>query len=376
MRPTLLRAAPPPAALLIVALPLAFLAVGPVTAQEGRVEEARVSSPALANRLGDPLERRVLVYLPPGYDDSAERYPAVYLLHAWGAGPESWLGDDGGYESLSVPAALDSLVGAEAVAPMIVVMPDAVTLLGGSWYAASSTSGDWERFLAEDLVAFVDGRYRTRPVRDGRGVAGQSMGGYGALRLALKRPDVFGAVLSMSPVHTDDPNPLGEPVVRLALEAPLATPGGPLRVAVGATPLPARVLWSKAAAFSPDPGRPPVFARLPWRLEAGALGRDEDAWNRWKEDTLRRLAAAHAGALGELVLRLEVGEDDALADEVRRLAADLTALGLSADTVVFPGGHVEGVRARFEESVFQFFTRAFAPPDDPAMPTAGAERKP
>ena len=77
-------------------------------------------------------------------------------------------------------------------------MPNAYTLHKGSMYSNSPTTGDWERFVAEDLVAYMDGHYRTLANRMSRGLAGHSMGGYGALRIGMKRPDVFFSLYIMS----------------------------------------------------------------------------------------------------------------------------------------------------------------------------------
>ncbi len=326
----------------------------PVGAQEeGRVVETTVASRVLANRLGDPLERRVLVYLPPGYDRAhGARYPVVYLLHAFGADPRTWLGGEGSYGGLNVARTLDRLITDGKARETIVVMPDAGTRLGGAWYASSPVSGDWEEFIAGDLVRFVDSRFRTRAGPSGRGLAGQSMGGYGALRIALLRPGTFGAVLAMSPVLVEDPNPLGEAGARIALAA---DPG-----ALESAPIPARVLWSRAAALSPDPGNPPAYARLPF--DEGDEGRVicvPEVWERWTGATLRSLVAAGSSALKRTALRLEVGADDALRGEVERLSRQLEEAGVAHDLEVFDGGHVRGVRRRFERSVFQFFSRAF-----------------
>ena len=81
---------------------------------------------------------------------------------------------------------------------MIVVMPNAYSKYGGSMYSSSVTTGDWEMYIAEDLVAYMDSHYRTIPERGSRGLAGHSMGGYGAVRIGMKRPDVFSSLYIMS----------------------------------------------------------------------------------------------------------------------------------------------------------------------------------
>jgi enterochelin esterase family protein len=133
----------------------------------------------------------VQVYLPEGHG-GGRRYPVVYLLHGYGGGRFQWL-DDG-----NLAARLDRLIGEGRLPPMIAVMPDGAN----SWYVDSASyggPGDYETAIERDLVAAIDARYDTDPRRQARAIAGISMGGFGALRLAFKYPGTFGAVAAMSP---------------------------------------------------------------------------------------------------------------------------------------------------------------------------------
>jgi len=337
---------------------VALLVPAAAGAQSGRAVEDTVRSDALRNLLGEPERRTVHVYLPPGYDTEADRrYPVVILLHAFGARATDWLGTDRGYEGLDVSEALDSLVHVGEVGELIVVMPDAHTALGGSWYAASPATGDWERFIAEDLVDYMDGTYRTLARREHRGIAGQSMGAYGALRIALGHPETFSAVAALSPVPVRNPNPLGESGMRAALEADTAS--------LASSSIPSRVLWSRAAAFSPAPDEPPAFARLPYRARGDALVPVPDVLNAWRDATLEALVKQRAGALDRVALRLEVGSEDPLRGEVAALSATLDVLGVVHEFVTFTGGHVAGVRARFEGPVFRFLSEALGASSPP-----------
>src|SRR5690606_38799384 len=82
---------------------------------------------------------------------------------------------------------------------MIVVLPDSKTVHNGSMYSASVTTGNFEAYIARDVVAYVDAHYRTIPARESRGLVGHSMGGYGASRIGMKHADVFGSLYIMSP---------------------------------------------------------------------------------------------------------------------------------------------------------------------------------
>jgi S-formylglutathione hydrolase FrmB len=131
------------------------------------------------------------LYLPPGYDDGARRYPVLYLLHGAFGNHLEWL--HSGY----LQETLDAMIADGRVAPMIVVMPEA----GNSWYVDSKSiggPGDYETAIAADLVAEVDKTLRTKPDRWARGIGGLSMGGFGALRLAFHEPFRYGAAAAFS----------------------------------------------------------------------------------------------------------------------------------------------------------------------------------
>jgi enterochelin esterase-like enzyme len=183
-------------------LPLLLLA--PEAASDGRdrqrgtlVQEAVYGHALEGNLFADSPRRTVFVYLPPCYARHPDRrYPVVYLLHGYQGSAKQWMSD--GKDGWDIRDVMDRSIASGKVHEMIVVMPDAKNKLGGSFYTNSVVNGNWEEFLAHDLVAYVDGKYRTLARPAGRGIAGHSMGGYGAILLAMKRPDVFGAVYGLS----------------------------------------------------------------------------------------------------------------------------------------------------------------------------------
>src|SRR5215207_4602504 len=179
-------------------------------AAAGRLIEVKVAAPSLkGNLLGDPAEQAVAIYLPPGYDAApARRYPTLYLLHGFGADGSAWVG--GGARRFNLPPLLDEMMGGGRSREMIVIAPSARNAYGGSFYANSAVTGNWEDYIYRDLVAYVDANYRTLARPSSRGVAGHSMGGYGALVLGMKHPDVFGALYALSPCCSDLEGDLGE----------------------------------------------------------------------------------------------------------------------------------------------------------------------
>ena len=127
----------------------------------------------------------------------------MYLLHGYLFTDQYWTGagvsiPGADMPGANVPTAMDNLIARGEAKPMIVVMPNAYSKYGGSMYSSSVTTGDWETYVAEDLVAYMDTHYRTIPDRLSRGLAGHSMGGYGAIRIGMKRPDVFSSLYIMS----------------------------------------------------------------------------------------------------------------------------------------------------------------------------------
>src|ERR1700723_425516 len=158
------------------------------------VEHIKIHGTALEGNLeGDAVDRDVIVFLPPSYQkDKKRRYPAVYALHGYSIGAEQWT------HEIHVPQTIEGAF-AKGSQEMIVVLPDSKTIYNGSMYSSSVTTGDFEKFISHDVVAYIDAHYRTIPLRTSRGLVGHSMGGYGASRIGMKHPDVFGALYIMSP---------------------------------------------------------------------------------------------------------------------------------------------------------------------------------
>ncbi len=182
-----------------LALPLAAQVqteVPPVVpgAKPVKVERIKIHGTALEGNLeGDAVDREVIVFLPPSYaKEKSRRYPVVYALHGYSIGAEQWS------KEIHVPQTIEGAF-AQGAKEMIVVLPDSKTLHNGSMYSSSVTTGDFERFIAHDVVSYIDAHYRTIPNRLGRGLVGHSMGGYGATRIGMKHADVFGSLYIMSP---------------------------------------------------------------------------------------------------------------------------------------------------------------------------------
>src|SRR5919201_2757083 len=179
------------------------------------VEHVKVHGASLEGNLeGDAVDRDVFVFLPPSYaKQKSRRYPVVYALHGYSIGAEQWS------KEIHVPQTIEGAF-AQGARELIVVLPDSKTRHNGSMYSSSVTTGDFEQFIAHDVVAYIDSHYRTIPNRESRGLVGHSMGGYGAARIGMKHADVFGSLYIMSPCclspRASGP---GSPEIDKALEA-------------------------------------------------------------------------------------------------------------------------------------------------------------
>lgn len=319
----------------------------------GQLVRDTVDAPSLAgNRLGDPARREALVYLPPGYAASGRRYPTLYVLHGFDAPLQA-------FETGRVPirVLMDSLIAAGRARPMIVVVPDARNAYGGAFYTNSPVAGNWADFVARDLVAHVDRRYRTLRRAASRGIEGHSMGGFGALTLAARNPDVFGAVYAASPCCFG-PRMLDD--LAAAWPAALALAD---RAAVRAAAFQPRLVFGLATALTPAPERAPLFVELPFRPGPdGALIRNDAAYRRWVALTPSTLVRANADGLRRLGgIRFDVGTSDAfthILPNLRELSAALDSAGIRHTFQSYPGDHVSGLRPRFASEIIPFFSAA------------------
>ncbi|HET7572430.1 MAG TPA: alpha/beta hydrolase-fold protein [Gaiellaceae bacterium] len=162
----------------------------------GRFDEHVVESEALRdNPLGDPHARPLWVYVPPAYDAEPDRrLPVLYAIQGMTGQLDMWRNRSAFRPT--VPELVDRLFAEEGCPPALVVFVDCWTSLGGSQFLDSPGTGRYHTYLCDEVVPFVDGRYRTLAAREHRGIAGKSSGGYGAMVTPLLRPDLFAGLAS------------------------------------------------------------------------------------------------------------------------------------------------------------------------------------
>jgi S-formylglutathione hydrolase FrmB len=325
----------------------------------GRVEVVLHESSLLAgNPLADPTLREVGVYLPPGYDESTRRYPVVFVLPGF-TGTGMQLVARGGWTE-PLDHRMNRLIDSERALPAILVLPDCFTRFGGSQYTDSPALGRYASYVCDELVAWVDQRFRTIPKREARAVIGKSSGGYGALHLAMTRPDVWSAAASHA----------GDCAFELSYRRELPTTAALLDRVGGVDAFLTRFAVSQnksshdiealsiiccAAAWSPNG----TSFDLPMDLRTGAL--EPAVWERWlANDPIHRVDKA-ADALRSLsVLFLDAGKSDEYALQLgaRQLSLALTRANVRHLHEEFEGGH-RHTQHRYERSL-ELMTRHLA----------------
>ena len=351
--------------MLRLGLLLLWLGGLPVQAQpqpQGTLLDVAVPGPSLEdNLLGVETTRAAQVYLPPGYDDTTRRYPVLYILHGIGdpitVWTEPWSDDEGAYGTMQ--DLMDRGLAAGILRPMIFVVVDARTPFSGGHYASSPVIGDWEAFIAEDLVGFMDASYRTIPEAGSRGILGHSMGGHGALRLGFKRPDVFSVVYGLNPSLLGWAGDVSaeNPAFRL-----LVTEADPSEHFEDNFYVVAAIGLSQA--FSPNPSKPPFFADYPFMLEDGRLVPAPEAHARWEANFPINMID---GYLARGIALRGIRFDSAFEDEfthipptARALSERLTERGVAHVFEMYNGDHrnrLWGAGGRLYTEALPYFSR-------------------
>jgi S-formylglutathione hydrolase FrmB len=315
---------------------LLVLATGQAQA-EGRLDMIRVHGASLEGNLqGNDPDRDVFVYLPSSYDtDTNRRYPVVYFLHGYGATAQAYI------NLMGLPGAVDEpMAGGRE---MILVLPDTFTLYNGSMYSNSPTIGDWEGFIADDLVSYIDANYRTIPERGSRGLSGHSMGGYGTLRIGMKHPEVFAAIYAMSSCCLMNQAPGLEAIEREMERTADGPPEG------GGF---ANAQLAQLASWAPNPQNPPLY--IDWPYQDGELQPAIAA--RYTANSPIVMVDQYVPSLESFrAIFLDVGDQDGLMATNVQLSEALDRLGVEHEIEIYEGDHGNRVAQRFRENVLPFF---------------------
>jgi len=317
-------------------------------------DRVKVHGASLEGNLeGDAVDRDVIVYLPPSYNtDKKRRYPVVYALHGYSIGAEQWS------HEIHVPQTIEGAF-AQGAREMIVVLPDSKTVHNGSMYSSSVTTGDFENFIAHDLIAYIDTHYRTIPDRTSRGLVGHSMGGYGASRIGMKHADVFGSLYIMSPCCLSGAG--GRRTAAAARPGAPAPPPGPdpleaIKTPADAASLPfgLRTQLASAAAWSPNPKNPPLYLDLPTKDGVP----QPDVLAKWAANGPLNFVDQYIGNLRRYHgIAMDVGDQDGLRVDAAKLHDAFDRYGLANSFEIYHGTHTSAVSIRFQNYVMPFFSK-------------------
>jgi S-formylglutathione hydrolase len=320
-------------------------AAAPV-ALKGKLERIKVHGNSLqGNLLGESDSPEVSIYLPPSYaTDRTRRYPVVYLLHGYTGTDLGYFGPTG--RQLHVIA--ERVFASGAAREMILVMPNCMNAYGGCMYSNSVTAGDWEGYVAEDLVAYMDKNYRTIATREGRGLAGHSMGGYGTMRIGMKRPDVFSSLYALSSCCLNEGNVRagrgGQPSAAESIKSVEEARGN--RGAQGTL--------ARAAAWAPNPANPPLYLDLPTRNGEVVA----EVAVKWAANSPVAMLDQYVPNLKKYkAIALDIGLQDNLITSNQVLIDRLKRNGIAHTFETYEGDHGNRIPQRLEERVLPFFSK-------------------
>lgn len=322
----------------------------------------KISAPSLKeNLVGETAERAIQVYLPPSYGIQDRRFPVVYYLPGYG---------DSDMIGFNLPESMDRLINDGKLNEMIVVVVNGTNKLGGSFYVNSPVTGNWEDFIAQDVVGYVDGNFRTLAQSESRGITGHSMGGFGALNIAMHRPDVFGAVYSMSPGLFDE-NGLAESqmfdsenLIHNFVKYESGLSALPLEEAqTRMFPSPQQFALSYGFAFAPNPDRHPPYFDYPFTEVDSQLVRDDVIWKKWESgfggvtDEVQQYKDNFLKLKGIVVDYGEYDEFNWIPKGCIYFGEQLTAAGIPVKVESYSGSHQSMLGERIRDYMLPFFSK-------------------
>ena len=293
----------------------------------GKVVSTFIASKYLQNNGGENPNRKVSIYLPPNYDSSEQRYPVIYYLHGF-------MGTD----SINpiMKTILDKGISTAKIRPYIFVISDQYTIFEGSFYSNSSLTGNWSDFTAKELVEHIDKNFRTIANRESRGIAGHSMGGYGAFKIAMLYPDVFSAVYALSPgllAFVKEFGPNSTSYKELA--------GIKTQEELKKTYYP-KVLVAVARAWSPNPAKPPFYCDVPFTYDGDKLLVNQTVLEKWEQNMPVYMVDKYAANLRKLTaIKMDWGRNDAprFPVQIGMLSQRLENLGINHYAEEYIGDH-------------------------------------
>lgn len=300
----------------------------------------------LENDFGESATRALSIYLPPGYEEDTRNYPVLYYLHGF---------LNNHVITSEMKAVLDYAIDSRRIRPFIMVISDQRTTYDGSFYSNSGLFGNWEDFTAYDLVAHMDDNYRTIAEKDGRGITGHSMGGYGALKIAMHHPETFSAVYALSPgaltvVREYGPN--SNTYRELASIKNMEELAG--------TYFP-KVIVAFGRSWSPNPDKPPFYCDIPYEYRGEELVVHPEVLSKWYANMPFHMLDDNLDNLKKLkAIKLDWGRNagDRFTIQCDMLSQRMENLGIKHFAEEYIGTHTSGIftmDGRVPQQMLPFF---------------------
>lgn len=313
---------------------------------EGTIMIDSLYSERLENEFGEKPTRALAIYLPPGYESSTDRYPVIYFLHGF-------LGNH--LVANYMKEILDYAIESHRIRPFIMVIPDQKTTYDGSFYSNSGVFGDWEDFTAMDLVQHMDQNYRTIAQKEGRGITGHSMGGYGALKIAMNHPEIFSSVYALSPgaltiVREYGPNSSTyKELADIKTTEELARSYFP------------KVIVAFGKSWSPNPDNPPFYCDIPFQYVDDSLVVNTAILEKWHQNMPVHMVNERIENLKKLkAIKLDWGRHsgDRFTIQCKMFSQRLENVGISHFAEEYIGDHTSGIytkEGRIPQQMLPFF---------------------
>ncbi|MBK8389536.1 MAG: esterase family protein [Saprospiraceae bacterium] len=329
----------------ILILVLACFEVGQAQIAKGTIVIDSIYSKNLENKFGENPKRGVSIFLPPGYQNSNKRYPVIYFLHGF-------LSDN---EMPGIEEILDYAIQTHRIRPFIFVVSNQETTYGGSFYSNSGLFGNWEDFSAFDVVTHLDQNYRTIAKKECRGITGHSMGGYGALKIAMHHPEIFSTVYAMSPgaltivsEYGPNSNTFKDVSASKTIEDLNKTYFG-------------KVMMAFARSWSPNPNKPPFHCDFPFEYKNTELIVHEQVLQKWYDNMPVHMIDNHLKNLQQLrAIKLDWGRNagDRFTLQCDMFSQRLENVGIAHFAEEYIGTHGSDLytkKGRLPQQVLPFF---------------------
>lgn len=350
-------------ALTAILLAFVLILLGTKNDKQGQLLHQSIPAPSLANNLiGDSTTQPIAVYLPQSYAAGDKHYPVVYFLPGFC--------DSYAYYGTELQKAMDFMLGQNKMKEMIVVTINGMNKVHGSYYVNSPVTGNWEDFVVNDVVNYVDQNFRTIPNARSRGIAGHSMGGFGSLNLAMHHPEIFSYVYSMSPGLFDD-NGLNQVDFDLTKETPYSALS-PEKAheeyvqLIKGVKYPDDFSYAYGSAFSPDPQGKAPYVKFVSKSLSIEERRNDPVWQAWNngygnwDEKVTKYKENLSALKG---IAIDYGRQDNytwIPDGCNHFSQLLKKENIAHELLPYDGDHMSRVRARIEENMLPYFSERLA----------------